>query len=132
MGPDTLLAFLKANAFSLWAFVRGEVKSPRIALRTQTSPCLQGSWRGLQPGEQHYFNTRRDSQFSRSTTKSIADVPRSEHLRSGFWKLGEFTHSAALIPLSEFNNVAELHSRLAFMCLSQYDAEPIQALHALL
>lgn len=88
------------------------------SVRTQTRPCLQGSRRGLQLSEQHYFNIRHDAQLSRLAAKSIADVPHPEHSRSGFWKLEQFTRSAAFVPLPKSNNVAELHSRLAFICLS--------------
>lgn len=129
MRSDTLLAFLKADALSLRALVRREVESPRFALKIQMSPYPQGSWRGLQPSEQHHFNTGHDAQPSGLAAKSIADVPHPEHLWSSFWKLWEFTHSAALVCLSKSDNVAELHSRLAFMCLSHYDAKSIQPLH---
>lgn len=95
---------------------RGRVN--QVCSENTDEPLPSGLLEGLQHGEQHYFNTRHDAQPNGLAAKSIADVPHPEHLRSSFWKLGEFTHPAALVCLSKSNNVAELHSRLAFMCLS--------------
>ena len=48
----------------------------------------------------------------------MCDNPHTLRGRSGFWKLGQFTHSAAFVPRSMSNIVADLYGREAIMCLS--------------
>lgn len=84
------------------------------------SPYPPGSWDDLRPARKasRCFNTQDDALLSGLAARRIAGAPLPEPSRSSFWKLGDVTHSAAFVPRSKSNIVADLYARTASMCFS--------------
>lgn len=96
------------------------------------SPYPPASWDGLQPASRvfHCFNTRDEALLSGLAAGRIAGVPLPEPSRSGFWKLGDVTHSVAFIPRSKSNIVADLMQERLPCVSAMYGAEFIQLLQS--